>query len=377
MVQEDTSTNDARAVGFHQRQEDELLIAENERLKRELSELRRRITTMEEQDYARYRVPLPVQNERPKNRKKSKKKNSLLVEMPTLPDKNDRNAKDHQSVSTADERETIEPQMDIEAHQSAAGLHFRSPNLQKQTTTISTVNETLVEEPMTDEDFSSEEEYPLTEGRGLIGRNDGLLRMVDSQTNQNDPSHRQLSFRQRLGDRAGWLIGLLIFQSLSSFILARNESLLQEHTVIVHFLTMLVGAGGNAGNQASVGVVRGIAIGSVHRANAKRVLAREFLMGAALSVILGMAGMLRAKVFSVPWWETIAITTSLFLIVAISVILGASLPLGMQMLGIDPAHSSTTIQVIMDITGVVITVHVSGFLLDSEFRDWLDSKFSG
>ena len=230
MVQEDTSTNDAMAVGFHQRQEDESLVVENERLKRELLELRRRISTMEEQDYARYRVPLPVENERPKHRKKSKKKNSLLLEMPTLPDKNHRNAKDHQSVSTADERETIEPQMDIEAHQSAAGLHFRSPIGQKQTTTISTVNETLVEEPMTDEDFSSEEEYPLAEGRGLMGRNemirDGLL-WTNSHTEQNDPSHRHLSFRQRLGDRAGWLIGLLIFQSLSSFILARNESLLQ------------------------------------------------------------------------------------------------------------------------------------------------------
>ena len=44
--------------------------------------------------------------------------------------------------------------------------------------------------------------------------------------------------------------------------------------------------------------------------------------------------------------------------------------------GIDPAHSSTTIQVIMDITGVVITVHVSKFLLDSNFHDWLDNKIN-
>jgi len=44
----------------------------------------------------------------------------------------------------------------------------------------------------------------------------------------------------------------LILQSMSSFILARNEALLQKHLVIVRFLTMLVGAGGNAGNQASV-----------------------------------------------------------------------------------------------------------------------------
>jgi hypothetical protein len=60
------------------------------------------------------------------------------------------------------------------------------------------------------------------------------------------------SFWEMVQDRAGWLVGLLILQSMSSFILARNERLLQEHVIIVRFLTMLVGAGGNAGNQASV-----------------------------------------------------------------------------------------------------------------------------
>jgi hypothetical protein len=60
------------------------------------------------------------------------------------------------------------------------------------------------------------------------------------------------SFWAMVQDRAGWLVGLLVLQSMSSFILARNEKLLQEHVIIVRFLTMLVGAGGNAGNQASV-----------------------------------------------------------------------------------------------------------------------------
>ena len=41
-------------------------------------------------------------------------------------------------------------------------------------------------------------------------------------------------------------------QSFSGIILSRNEALLADHPVIVYFLTMLVGAGGNAGNQASV-----------------------------------------------------------------------------------------------------------------------------
>jgi len=60
------------------------------------------------------------------------------------------------------------------------------------------------------------------------------------------------SFVKSIADRAGWLVGLLILQSCSSFILSSNQGLLQSHIVLVQFLTMLVGAGGNAGNQASV-----------------------------------------------------------------------------------------------------------------------------
>ena len=93
-------------------------------------------------------------------------------------------------------------------------------------------------------------------------------------------------------------------------------------------------------------------------------------MGLALSGILGIAGCVRAALFLTPLMETIAITSSLFMIVIISIVLGALLPLAMQLVGIDPAHSSTTIQVFMDILGVTITVHVSRFILDSDFS-WL------
>ena len=66
------------------------------------------------------------------------------------------------------------------------------------------------------------------------------------------PLEPDISFKDALKDRAKWLVGLLALQSMSGFILARNELLLQTHPVIVYFLTMLVGAGGNAGNQAAV-----------------------------------------------------------------------------------------------------------------------------
>ena len=66
------------------------------------------------------------------------------------------------------------------------------------------------------------------------------------------PLEPAISFGEALRDRAYWLVGLLVMQSLSGIILASNEALLANHPEIVYYLTMMVGAGGNAGNQASV-----------------------------------------------------------------------------------------------------------------------------
>ena len=54
------------------------------------------------------------------------------------------------------------------------------------------------------------------------------------------------------------MLGLLVLQSTSSFVLDNYQQLLKDHIVVTLFLTMLVGAGGNAGNQSSIKVIRGL-----------------------------------------------------------------------------------------------------------------------
>jgi cation transporter-like permease len=191
------------------------------------------------------------------------------------------------------------------------------------------------------------------------------------------PLEPTISFGEALRDRAYWLVGLLIMQSCSGIILARNEVLLANHPVIIYFLTMLVGAGGNAGNQASVRVIRGLALGTLNEKTQGQFLSRELKMACALSAILSVTGFFRAIAFRTPFSEAIAVTSALALIVFSSVCLGAILPLGLKRLGVDPAHSSTTIQVIMDILGVVIAVAVSSILLDSPLGILLISRLGG
>lgn len=174
------------------------------------------------------------------------------------------------------------------------------------------------------------------------------------------------TFLRSLADRTGWLIGLLVFQSLSSFILKSNEDLLQRFPTIVYFLTMLVGAGGNAGNQATVRVIRGLALGSLTVKNSGWYVAKETAASLLIGLVVGVAGLLRVYYFSaVDWHESIAIALALVSIVVSSIVIGTVLPLLFQIIGIDPAHSSTTIQVIMDISGVLVTCLITSCLLDT------------
>jgi len=110
-------------------------------------------------------------------------------------------------------------------------------------------------------------------------------------------------------------------------------------------------------------VIRELALGTLNGRNQKPFLITEFKMGVCLSIVLAISGLGRALFFGVSIAETIAITTALWTIVCISVAIGALLPLLMKHVGIDPAHSSTTIQVVMDILGVTITVVVSSIIL--------------
>jgi len=145
---------------------------------------------------------------------------------------------------------------------------------------------------------------------------------------------------------------------------------------VIYFLTMLVGACCNSGNQASVRVIRRLALGTLNEDTQAQFLTRELKMAVSLSSILSVAGFIRAAVFHTPLPETLAITAALAMIVFSSICLGAILPLILKRLGVDPAHSSTTIQVVMDILGVMLAVIVSSLLLDSPVGQLLVSRLS-
>jgi len=175
----------------------------------------------------------------------------------------------------------------------------------------------------------------------------------------------QTSFWTLIWQRGPWLVALLILQSVSSTILTHYDALLAKYTIIPIFLTMLIGTGGNAGNQSGALVVRGLATGEMSTKNAAKLLIREFFISIVMALILALVAFFRVFTHAKSnLISSITISVSLFLIVVTSTMLGTFLPLLLERFNFDPAHSAAPfLATLMDIIGIMIYCLISSLLL--------------
>jgi len=139
---------------------------------------------------------------------------------------------------------------------------------------------------------------------------------------------------------------------------------------------MLVGAGGNAGNQSAIRVIRGLATGRLRStsADAASELRREAAVALVLGGALALGGFARVYATQGSVVDAVAISAALMCIVVASVVLGTALPFGLARLGADPANAGTSIQVVMDVLGVATTCVVVTAVLDNP---WVVSALEG
>ncbi len=145
-------------------------------------------------------------------------------------------------------------------------------------------------------------------------------------------------------ERFPWLLMLMVSAVFTARILAVFEAAIAAQTAFVLFIPMLMGAGGNAGIQASVAVVRDL---SVHRLGGRdywSILWKEirvaFLCGVTLSAIHFLKIILIDNLLfesAIPMPVNLIVNVTLLLSILLSKIVGCSLPFVSVRLGFDPA----------------------------------------
>jgi magnesium transporter len=155
--------------------------------------------------------------------------------------------------------------------------------------------------------------------------------------------------------RAVWLIVLLIFDFLTGTVLKTFEHALSTVVALTFFIPMLLDTGGNAGNQAAITIIRGMAIGDVNFKNAYKVIRVELLASLIMGLIVGAVAFIRAALLqqSILLAAVVGITMSSLVILAI--LTGIFLPLISKKLGLDPAVLAGPITTsIVDVVGLII-----------------------
>ncbi|HIW47346.1 MAG TPA: magnesium transporter [Candidatus Yaniella excrementigallinarum] len=163
--------------------------------------------------------------------------------------------------------------------------------------------------------------------------------------------------------RITWLLVLAIGATLTVQVLSVFEETLEQVTVLALFVPLLIGTGGNTGNQAATTVTRALALHDIEPRDIFRVLTRELRAGFMLGLLLGGLGfIITALVFEFEVGLVIGLTLLAVCSVAASV--GGIMPLIARAINVDPAvFSNPFISTFVDATGLIIYFMIARAIL--------------
>lgn len=182
---------------------------------------------------------------------------------------------------------------------------------------------------------------------------DDILDVIEEETTEDmermagimdgsDKEYLDMSVFSHVKSRLPWLIFLTVSLMITGSIITKFESVLSQVLILVSYLPLLMGSGGNTGTQAATLVIRGMAVDEIDLKDALKVFWKELRISIILGVILSILNF--AKVVFIDGQNVligITVAASLILIIMFAKLLGGLLPMAAKKVGVDPALMAT------------------------------------
>jgi len=185
-----------------------------------------------------------------------------------------------------------------------------------------------------------------------------------------EESYLRTPFVTMWGKRSFWLAILFVGGFLTMTAMMRYEAIFAAFPSLLFFIPLIISAGGNCGSQSATMITRALALGEVRPGDWFRIVIHEVLMGASLGVALGILGFLR--IWIAPPAKDDVSTAQLAMVVGLGVaavvvcgnLVGATLPLLLKRMGLDPAlMSNPFVASLVDVTGIIAYFAIAEALL--------------
>ena len=206
---------------------------------------------------------------------------------------------------------------------------------------------------------------PVVDERGeLIGRitADDVIDVIQEEATEDMYRLAGLSDEDDLAEPVGitarrrgvWLTVNLMTAIAASIVISRFEATISQVVALAILMPIVASMGGIAGTQTLTVIVRGIALGRVTFANARRTLVKEV----SVALVSGVIFALVIGTIASFWFPELGIRLGWIIAASMMINLfaaglaGAMIPLTLQRLNIDPALASGTIlTTVTDVVG--------------------------
>jgi len=171
--------------------------------------------------------------------------------------------------------------------------------------------------------------------------------------------------------RLPWLMILMLSATFTGIIINYYQNQMAACLVLSSFIPMLSGTGGNSGTQASVAVIRALALDEVEFSDLWNVIWKEIRVSVLCGLCLAAANFVKMLLVDGLWLQNgttpmvaLVVCLTLVCVVFIAKIVGCSLPILAQKLGLDPAvMASPFISTIVDVLSLLVYFRIATTLL--------------
>ena len=173
-------------------------------------------------------------------------------------------------------------------------------------------------------------------------------------------------------NRVPWLLFLMLSATFTTMILNSFEEALAVQTVLIGFVPVIMGTGGNSGAQSSTAIIRSISLGDTEPADVLRVVWKEWRVSILCGVSLAAVNLVkmllvdRLLMNNPDVTVTVALTVSLAIVLTVmfAKVVGSSLPILAEKIGLDPAVVATPlITTISDAVSLLIYLEIARLLI--------------
>ena len=204
---------------------------------------------------------------------------------------------------------------------------------------------------------------------GIVTVDDAMLVLQDETTEDisimagvspNEDSYFGTSVFQHAKNRSLWLMLLMLSATVTGEILGHYEDAMAVMPVLITFIPMLMGTGGNCGSQCSTLVIRGLAVGEIEFKDIFRVLFKEIRVAVVVGLMLAVVNGLRIYImYDQNVMLAGALGLTMIAVVSMAKCIGCILPLLAKKLGLDPAiMAAPLITTILDTCTILVYFNI-------------------